>query len=147
MVSKSGIREIVGGVEPRAVPQLIEVPVKLVGAGLGDVIDLRRAVAPLVHGIGERVHRDFRDGVQSEHQIGRESAVQIRQRIIRFQPIDDIAVGERRQSIELHVAIPVGAAHKIVATPRRVDQRARGKLQRVGQITPGIRKIFQRPRI
>ncbi len=103
---------------------------KLVRAGFGDVVDLRCSVSPLIHGVGKRIDRYLRYRIQTEHQIRRESAVQIGQRIIGFQPIDDVAVGERRQSIELHVAIPIRAADEIVPAAGRIDQRARGKLQR-----------------
>ena len=147
MVSRRRVREIVGGVEARAVPQLVEISVKLIRAGFGDVVDLRRAVPPLIHGVGKRVHGHFRDGIQSQHQIRRKSAVQIGQRIVGFQAVHDVAVRKRRQPVELHVAVAVRAADEIVAAARRVDQRPGGKLQRVRQIAARIRKIFQRGRI
>ncbi len=131
MISRSGIREIVGRIEPRAVPQLVEISVKLVRTRFCDVIDLRRSVPSLVHGIGKRVDRHFRYRIQSENEVCRESAVQIRQRIVRFQSIDDVAVRESGQSVELHVAVSVRAADEIVAAARRVDQRACGELKRV----------------
>ena len=55
LIAGGGIEEVVGRVQDRAVPQFVEIAVKLVGAGLGDVVDLRRSIAALVHGIGERV--------------------------------------------------------------------------------------------
>src|ERR1700691_3969465 len=60
VISRSGIREIVGGVELRAVPQLVQVSVKLVRSRFGNVVDLRRSVAPLIDGIGKRIDRHFR---------------------------------------------------------------------------------------
>ena len=92
MISWSCIREIVGSVELRTIPQFIQIPMELVRPGLCNVVDLRRAVPPLVDGIRKRVDRRFRYRIQSENEVCRESAVQIRQRIIRFQAIDDIAV-------------------------------------------------------
>ena len=77
-----------------------------------------------------------------KHQIGRKAAIQIRQRIVGFQAIDDIAVGERRQAIELHVAVTVRAADEVVAAARGVDERASGKLQRIGHVATRIRKVF-----
>ena len=92
VISWSGIREIVGRVELRTIPQFIKIPVKLVRTGLCNVVDLRRAVPPLIDGIRKCIDRHFRYRIQSEDKVCRESAVQIRQRIIRFQAIDDIAV-------------------------------------------------------
>ena len=144
VISRSGIREIVGRVELRAVPQLVEIPVKLVRAGLCNVVDLGRSIPSLIDGIGKRIDRHLRYRIQSEDEVCRESAVQIRQRVIRFQAIDDVAVRESGQSIELHVAVPIRAADEIIAAACRVDERAGGKLKRVGQIAAWIRKVFQR---
>ena len=52
VISRRRIGEKIGGVEARAVPEFVEISVKLVRAGLGDVVHLRRAVAPLIHGVG-----------------------------------------------------------------------------------------------
>ena len=41
-----------------------------------------------------------------------------------------------------HVAVPVGAADKVVAAARRVDKRTRSKLQRVREITAWIARGF-----
>ena len=130
----------------RAVPQFVEISVKLVGAGFGDVVDLGRSVSSLIHGIGKGVDGHFGDRIQPQDEVGGEAAVQVGERIVGFQPIDDVAVGQRRQAVEFHVAIAVRAAHEIVAAARRVDERAGGKLQRVGQIAAGIGKVFQRRR-
>ncbi len=148
VISRGGIREIVGRVEPRAVPQLIEISVKLVRTRFRDVVDLRRSVPPLVDRIGKRVDRHFRDRIQSENEVCREPAVQIRQRIVCFQPIDDVAVRESGQSVELHVAVPISSPPtKSLPLPAVLHQRARGKLKRISQITAWIRKVFQRRRI
>ena len=84
---------------------------KPVGSGLGNVIYLRRAVASLIDGIGKGVDRYFRDRVQSEHQICREAAVQIGERVVCFQAIDDVTVGESGQAVEFNVAIPLSLIH------------------------------------
>ena len=129
VISRRGVREIVGRVELRAVPQLIQISVKLVGAGFRDVVDLRRSIPSLIDGIGKRVDRHFRDGIQSEHEVGRKPAVQIGQRVVGFESIDDVAVRESGQSVELHIAVAVRAADKIVSAARRVDERARWQIE------------------
>ncbi len=105
---------------------------KLVRTGLCDVVDLGRSIPPLIDGIGERIDRHLRYRIQSENEVGRESAVQIRQRVVCFQSIDDVTVGESGQAIELHIAKPIRAANKIIAAACRIDERARCKLKRVG---------------
>ena len=105
---------------------------KLVRTGFCDVVDLRRSVPPLIDGIGKRVDRHFRYRIQSENEVCRESAVQIRQRVIRFQAVDDVAVRESGQSIEFHVAVPIRSANEVIAAACRVDERPGGKLKRVG---------------
>ncbi len=132
MIPWSGIREIVGRIELRTVPQLIKVSMKLVRTGLCDVVDLGRSVPPLIDGIGKRIDGYLRYRIQSEDKVRRESAIQIGQRVVCFQSIDDVTVGESGQSIELHVAEPIRAANKIIATACRIDESARGKLKRVG---------------
>ena len=143
VIPGGGVGKEIGGVESRAVPQLVEVSVKPVGPGLGDVVDLRSAVPALIDGVGERVDGHLRDGIQSQHQIGGKAAVQVGQRIVGFQAIDDVAVRERRQAVELHVAIAVRAADEVVAAAGRVDERAGGELQRVGHVAARIRKVFE----
>ena len=118
MVSGGGVGKEIGGIEFRAVPQLVQVSVKPVGAGFRDVVDLGSAVPALIDRVGDRVDRHLRDRIQSQHQIGGKTAVQVGQRIVGLQSIDDIAVGKRRQAIELHVAIAVRAADEIVAAAR-----------------------------
>jgi hypothetical protein len=102
--------------------------VELVGAGFGDVIDLRRSIPALVHGVRKRIDGHLRDRVQAEHEIGREAAIEVRKRIIRLQAVDDVSVGEGRQAIEFHVAVTIRSADEIVATARRIDQSARREL-------------------
>ena len=113
---------------------------KLIRARLGDVVDLGCSISPLIHGIGKRVDGHFGDRIQSQHEIGGEAAVEIGERVVRFQPVNDVAIGEGGQAIELHVAVPVGAANEVVAAARRIDERSGRKLQRVGQITARIRQ-------
>ena len=79
-----------------------------------------------------------------EDEVGGEPAVEIRQWIVGLQAVDDVAVGERGQAVEFHVAVSVGATDEIVAAAGGVDQRAGGELQRVGQVAAGIGKIFKR---
>src|SRR5580704_7953903 len=69
VASRSGIREIVGCVEPGTVPKLVEISVKLICTRFRDVIYLRRSVAPLIHRVRKRVHRHFRYRVQSENEV------------------------------------------------------------------------------
>ena len=80
---------------------------KSVGARFRHIVHLRSTVATLIDGIGKRVNGNFRDGVQPQDQIGRESAIQIGQRIIRFQAVYDVAIGKGGEAVELDVAIPV----------------------------------------
>ena len=132
VIPRRRIGEVVRCIQQRTIPQFVEVPVKLIRAGLGDVVDLRCSIPPLIHGIGKRVDGHFRNRIQSQDEVGREAAVEIGERIVRFQPVHDVAIGEGGQSVELHVAVPVAAADKVVAASRRVDQGPRRKLQRVG---------------
>ena len=125
MVSRRGVGEEVGRIQSRAVPQFVKIPMELVRSGFGDVIHLGRSVAPLIDRIGKGVDGDFRNRIESQDEVGGEPAVQIGQGIVGFKPIHDIAVGKRRQAVELHVAVAVRSAHKIIATSRRIDQRAR----------------------
>ena len=90
---------------------------KLVGAGLGDVVDLGSAVSSLIHGIGKGVDRHVRDRIQSQDEVGGEAAIQIGQRVVGFQSIDDVAVRQGRQTVEFDVAVSIRAAHEIVAAP------------------------------
>ena len=142
VVSGRGVRKEIRGIELRAVPQLVQVPVKPVGAGFRDIVDLRSAVPALIDRVGDGVDGHLRDRIQPQHQIGRKAAVQIRQRIVGLQAIDDVAVRKRRQAIELHVAITVRAADEVVAAAGGVDERASGELQRIGHVAARIRKVF-----
>src|SRR6202171_739405 len=105
---------------------------KLVRTRFCIIVHWGRSVPPLSEGIGKRIDRHFRYRIQSEDEVGRESAVQIGQRVVRFQSIDDVTVGESGQSIELDVAEPIRAANKIIAAACCIDERARGKLKGVG---------------
>src|SRR2546425_7379229 len=44
--------------------------------------------------------RSLRDRIQAKHEVGRKAAIQVRQRIVGFKAIDDIAVRQRRRSEE-----------------------------------------------
>ncbi len=110
MISGRGVGKEIRRVQLRAVPQLVQISVKLIGPGFGDVVDLRRAIPALIHRVGNRVDGHLRDGIQSQDQIGGKAAVQVGQRIVGLQAVDNIAVGKRWQAVELHVAVTIGAA-------------------------------------
>ena len=97
----------------------------------------------MIDGIGKSVDGHFGNGVQAEDEIRRETAVEIRERIVGFEAVHDIAVGERGKSVELHVAVSICAADEIVSASRCIDQGAWRELQRVGQVAAWIREIFQ----
>ena len=101
---------------------------KLIGAGFRDVVDLRSAVPALIDCVGEGVDCYLRDRIQSQDQIRRQAAIQVGQRIVGLQAIDNVAVRKRGQAIELHVAITIRAADEIVPASGRVDESARGEL-------------------
>jgi hypothetical protein len=122
VIPRRRIGEVVRRIQQRTIPQFIEISVKLIRAGLGDVVDLRCSIPSLIHGIGKSVDGHFRNRIQSQHEVGGEAAVEIGERVVRFQPVHDVAVGEGGESVEFHVAISVAAADKIVAAARRIDQ-------------------------
>ena len=144
MISGGGVGKEIRGIELRAVPQFVQISVKPIGAGFRDIVDLRSAIAALIDRVGDRVDGHLRDRIQTQHQIGGKAAIQVGQRIVGFQAIDDVAVRKRRQAIELHVAIAVRAADEVVPAAGRVDERAGGELQRIGHVAARIRKIFER---
>ena len=59
VVARCGIREIVRRIQDRAVPEFVQVSVKLVRARFGDVVNLRRAVPALIDRIGQSVDGHF----------------------------------------------------------------------------------------
>jgi len=44
------IGEVIRRIKQRSIPQFIKIPVKLIGARLGDVVDLGRSIRSLIHG-------------------------------------------------------------------------------------------------
>ena len=60
------------------------------------------------------------------------TAVEIGEGVVRFRAVNDVSVGQRRQAVEFHVAIPIVAADEVVAAARRADERSRCKLERIG---------------
>ncbi len=124
VISRRGVGEIIRGVQERAIPDFVQISVELVGAGFGDVVDLRGAVSSLIHRVRKRIDGHFGNRIQAQHQICGKSAVQIRKRIVGFQAVHDVAVRERGQPVELHIAVAVRAADEIVTAAGRVDQRA-----------------------
>ena len=143
VIARSGIGKEIGGVESGAVPEFVEIAVKVVGARLCDVIDLRSAVATLIDRVGESIDGDFSDGVQAEDEIGREPAVEIGERVVGFETVDNVAVGERGQTVEFDIAVAVGAADEVVAAAGGVDESARSKLQGIGEIAARVGKILE----
>src|SRR5258708_10191601 len=105
---------------------------KLVRPRFCNVVYLRRSIPPLIDGIGKRIDRHLRYRIQSEDEVGRESTVQIGQRVVCFQSIDNVTVGESGQAIELHIAKPIRSTNKIIAAACRIDERACRKLKWVG---------------
>lgn len=63
----------------------------------------------------KEIDRHLGDRIQPQHEIGGETAVKVGERVIRFQPVNDVTVEEGRQAVELHVAVPVCTANKIIA--------------------------------
>jgi hypothetical protein len=61
VIAGRGVREVVRRVQDRTIPQFVKIAVKLICAGLGDVIDLGGSIAALIHGIRKSVDGDFRD--------------------------------------------------------------------------------------
>ena len=118
---------------------------KLIRARFGDVVDLRRSIAPLIDGVGKRIDRDFGDRIETQYQIRREAAVQICERVVGLEAVDDIAIGEGRQTVELDVAVAIGPADEVVATAGGIDQSARRKLQWIRHVATRIREVLQRP--
>ena len=116
---------------------------KLIRARLGDVVDLGCSIAPLIHGIGKCVDGRFRD------QIG--IATRLVERPL-FRLVSGSFVSSRHDvaiwqaARNFHVSVPGCVANKVVAACR-VDQRSRGKLQRVGHVAAWIRQVLQRWRI
>ena len=96
VISRRRIGEVIRRIQQRTIPQFIEIPVKLIRAGLGDVVDLRRSIPPLIHGIGKGVDGHFGNRIQSQDEVGGKAAVEIGERVVGFQSVDDVAVGEGR---------------------------------------------------
>ncbi len=147
VIPRRRVCEIVRCIQKRAIPKLVKIPVELVRTGFRDIVDLRRSISSLVHRVRERVDGHFRNRVQTQHEIGRQAAVEIGEGIVRFESVHDVAIGERRKSVELHVAKAVGTADEIIAVPRGIDERAGRELQRVGEVSAWIGEVFQCRRI
>jgi len=69
------IGEVVRRIQQRSIPQFVKISVKLVRPGLGHIIDLRRSIPPLIHGIGKSVDRYFRNRIQSQNEVGGKAAI------------------------------------------------------------------------
>ncbi len=98
VIARRRISEVVRRVQDRTIPELVEIAVKLIRAGFGDVVDLGRSIAALIHRIGKSVDGHFGNRIQSEHEIGGKAAVEIGKRIVRLQSVHDVAVGKGGQS-------------------------------------------------
>ena len=92
VVPRRRVSKVVRCIQQRTIPQFIEISVKLIRAGLGDVVDLGCSIPSLIHGIGKSVDGHFRDRIQSQDKVGGEAAVEIGERVVRFQPVNDVAV-------------------------------------------------------
>ncbi len=92
LVATCSIRVIVRRIQDRAIPNLVQVSVKLVGPGFGDIIDLGCSIPSLVHRVRERVDGHFGYLVETQNEVSREAAIEICQRIVRFEPVHDIAI-------------------------------------------------------
>ena len=141
-----GVEEVICGVQQRAVPYLVHIAVKLVRPRLGEVVHLRRAVAPLIDRVGVGVDGRLLQGVETDYEVGREPDVQPEERIVRIEAVQHKAVRGRRQAVELDVAI---AARRlgVVRRARGIHQRALGKLGDIGEVLAGIRQILDRLRL
>src|SRR5208337_4365785 len=80
--SRTSVNEPVYGVHYSPVPGLKSVSVPVVGAGLGDVVHLRRTRPALVHREGESVDAHLLYGIQSELKVGGAGIVQIQEWVV-----------------------------------------------------------------
>ena len=87
-----GMEKVVGRVEQRAIPYLVRVAMKLVRARLGEVVDLRRAVAALVDRVGVGVDGGLLQRVEANDEVGGEADVQAEERIVRVEAVENVAV-------------------------------------------------------
>jgi len=76
-------------------------------------------VEELASSLRKRIDRDFRNGIEAKHKIGREAAVQVRERVIPCEPVNDVPVREGWQAVELNVA--VGTADDQERTTNSLD--------------------------
>ena len=132
-----GMEEVVGGVQQRAVPYLVRVAVKLVRPRLGEVVDLRRAVAALIDRIGVGVHGGLLQRVQADDEIRGEPDIQSEERIVRVVAVEDVAVRGRGQPVELDIAVAAGSLG-VVRRACRIHQCALGKLRDIGEVLAGV---------
>ena len=92
MISGRRIGEKIGRVEARTVPEFVQIAMKPIGAGFGDVVHLRGSVSSLIDRVRERIHGYLGDGVEAQNEVGGQPAIQIGQRIVGFQAINDITI-------------------------------------------------------
>ena len=122
------------------------VAVELVGAGLGEVVDLRRAVAALIDGIGVGVDGGLLQRVEADDEVGGEADVQAEERIVGVEAVEDVAVRGRGQAVELDVAIAAGGLG-VVRRAGRVHQRALGELRDVGEVLARVGQVLDGLRV
>ena len=132
LVSRGRIRKVIRRIQSRAVPDFVKISVKLIRTGFGDVVDLRCPVPALIYRIGKGVHRHFRNRIHAQHKVGCKANIQVGEGVVGFKTINDVTIRGRGETVKLHVAVTIRTRDGIAAVARRIDQRARGKLQRVG---------------
>ena len=132
-----GVEEVVFRIEQGAVPDLVEVAVKCVGSGFGEVVDLRHGIPALIDGEGIGVDRRLLHGVEADDEVGGEADVEAQPGIVGVVAVEDVAVGGCGQAVELDVAVAARGLG-VVGGAGGVHQRALRKLREVGQVLAGV---------
>jgi len=86
------VEEVVFGAEERAVPEFVEVAVKSVGAGFGEVVHLGCAIAALINRVGVGVDSGLIDGIEAEDKVGGETDVEAQPGIVGVVSVEDVAI-------------------------------------------------------
>ena len=82
-------------------------------------------VEELASSLRKRIDRDFRNGIEAKHKIGQEAAVQVRERVIPCEPVNDVPVREGWQAVELNVAVAGRTTDEVVTAAGSVHHRAK----------------------
>src|SRR5579863_2451121 len=102
------MEKVVLGVEERSVPNLIQIAMECVGAGLGEIVNLGYGISALIDGKGIRVDCCFLDRVEPNDEICGEADIQSKPRIVRIVSVEDVADRRSRQAIEFDVSVAAG---------------------------------------